>query len=434
MPTDTTAIPRLITRDHFFDVPLNHANASDGQIKVFAREVVDRKKANDNLPWFVFFQGGPGFGSPRPMDDSGWLKRVLQDYRVLLLDDRGTGRSTPVNYQSLAKLSTPQDQADYLKHFRADSIVRDAELIRKQLLGPNEKWTIYGQSYGGWCNTTYLSIAPESLAAVLYTGGLAPIKRHIDEVYRATYKLVETKNNRFYNRYPEDEPRIRDIVDFIAANDVVLPCGDPLTPHRFQQIGLGFYRSTFYETLHYMLEEAFIDGAHGRELGLKFLRDFESQFTFETNPIFCLLHEAIYTEGPATNWSAHRIRDEYPQFHAANDGRVLLTGEMIYPWMFDEYKHLRPLKDTVEILARHDNWSSLYDHGTLASNTVPCAAVVYYEDMCVAREFSLETAESIGNMKVWITNEYEHDASRVDGNRVVGRLLDMIDGSVDFSF
>ena len=107
---------------------------------------------------------------------------------------------------------------------------------------------------------------------------------------------------------------------------------------------------------------------------------------------------------------------------------------MIYPWMFDEYKHLRPLKDTVEILARHDNWSSLYDHGTLASNTVPCAAVVYYEDMCVAREFSLETAESIGNMKVWITNEYEHDASRVDGNRVVGRLLDMIDGSVDFSF
>ena len=54
---------------------------------------------------------------------------------MLLLDQRGTGRSTPLTFQTLATLGSPQAQADYLKHFRADSIVRDAELIRRELLG-----------------------------------------------------------------------------------------------------------------------------------------------------------------------------------------------------------------------------------------------------------------------------------------------------------
>jgi hypothetical protein len=111
-----------------------------------------------------------------------------------------------------------------------------------------------------------------------------------------------------------------------------------------------------------------------------------------------------------------------------------LTGEMIYPWMFDDYQYLQPLKETAEILAAFDKWPPLYDLEVLANNSVPCAAVVYYEDMCVAREFSLETAAAITNSKVWITNEYEHDASRVDGERVLGRLIDMVNGDVSFAY
>jgi len=48
-----------------------------------------------------------------------------------ILDQRGTGRSTPVGPEIPGR--TPQDQADYLTHFRADSIVRDAEHIRREL-------------------------------------------------------------------------------------------------------------------------------------------------------------------------------------------------------------------------------------------------------------------------------------------------------------
>ncbi|GAL15185.1 proline iminopeptidase [Vibrio astriarenae] len=40
-----------------------------------------------------------------------------------------------------------QQQAEYLSHFRADNIVRDAEFIRESF--GIEKWSTLGQSFGG---------------------------------------------------------------------------------------------------------------------------------------------------------------------------------------------------------------------------------------------------------------------------------------------
>ena len=130
------------------------------------------------------------------------MERALQDYRLLLLDQRGTGRSTPVG--SLPDMS-PQDQAEYLTHFRADSIVRDAEAIRMEL--GVEKWSVLGQSFGGFCIVNYLSQAPEGLAEAFVTGGLPPLERHPDDVYRATYERTRVKNDAYYERYPEDRDR-----------------------------------------------------------------------------------------------------------------------------------------------------------------------------------------------------------------------------------
>ena len=141
---------------------------------MFAREAVARRRERDELPWLVFFQGGPGFEAARPFKPSSpsWLERALEDYRVLLLDQRGTGRSTPVG--TLAELS-PEEQADYLKHFRADGIVRDAELIRGEL--GVERWSVLGQSFGGFCVTRYLSAVPEGLAEAFITAACRRSKR-----------------------------------------------------------------------------------------------------------------------------------------------------------------------------------------------------------------------------------------------------------------
>jgi len=90
--------PGTVLTDHYFEVPLNHADPGGPQITVFAREIVaieNGARTTGDLPWLAFLNGGPGRAGPRPTGRDNWLDRALRDYRVLLLDQRGTGRSTP---------------------------------------------------------------------------------------------------------------------------------------------------------------------------------------------------------------------------------------------------------------------------------------------------------------------------------------------------
>src|SRR5262249_32662840 len=146
-----------------------------------------------SLPWLLFLQGGPGRPSPRPAGRESWLDRALRDYRVLLLDQRGTGRSTPANRLTPAQRGSAAEQGPHPRNFRADSIVADAELIRRQLAG-DRPWSVLGQSFGGFCAVTYLSKAPHGLAEVFITGGLPGLDTTADDVYQATYPLVTAKN------------------------------------------------------------------------------------------------------------------------------------------------------------------------------------------------------------------------------------------------
>ena len=419
------ALPGFHCRDRRFDCPLDHDRPDAGRIEVYAREVVATDRERSELPYLVFFQGGPGFPSPRPTTLSGWIRKACEHYRVLLLDPRGTGRSTPFSFQTLAGRS-PAEQAEYLTHFRVDSIVRDAELIRREVIG-ERPWTILGQSFGGFCVTHYLSTAPEGLAGALITGGLPPLDATAEEVYRRTFQGVAERNRRFYERYPGNEARVRDIVRHLVEKDVRLPASGAFSPRRFLTLGLRFGMTSGFEAVHYMLEGAFVEGREGRELGYGFLREYENVNGLDAHPIFSILHEPIYAQGTSTRWAAQRVRESLPVFDPERtDGPLYFTGEMIFPWMFDEVETLRPLKEAAEILANKDDWPALYDPAVLARNTVPCAAVVYADDMYVDRELSEQTAKAVRGCKVWLTNELEHDGIRMDGIRVLGRLLDML--------
>jgi hypothetical protein len=61
----------------------------------------------------------------------------------------------------LARQGDAIKQAEYLKKFRADNIVRDCEAIRNFLTleypEGQRAWSIIGQSFGGFCAATYLS-------------------------------------------------------------------------------------------------------------------------------------------------------------------------------------------------------------------------------------------------------------------------------------
>jgi len=434
----TVRVQGLTLIDHTFEVPLDHSGALTETIKVFAREVRATSRAeDDSLPCLVYLQGGPGFESPRPDSNGGWLSAAVEKFRVILLDQRGTGRSTPVTTASVLSKGTPAQQASYLQHFRADSIVRDAELIRARLLPNGDKWSTLGQSYGGFCTLTYLSMAPEGLQRCLVTGGLAPVTDgcRADEVYSALLKRVQTQNRRYYERFPSDVEQVRRIINYIDSQggSVPLPGGGTLTPEGIQWTGINLGGAGGMERLHYWFETAFTDGTGG--LSHVFLRGFENMLSVDTNPIYALLHESIYANGPAaTNWSANRVvaqQDDFNAVAAANSGRpVQLTGEMIFPWMFDTIPSLQPLKEAAHILAQKDDWGSLYNRFLLAHNTVPVAAASYYEDMYVELALSQQTADAVKGLRLWVTSEYLHSGVREDGVRIFKRLLDMANDEI----
>ena len=89
--------PGTVLTEHVFSVPLDHSRPGGERIEVFGREVVAAGSDGDSLPWLLFLQGGPGMPATRAVGRKWWLDRALRDYRVLLLDQRGTGRSTPVS-------------------------------------------------------------------------------------------------------------------------------------------------------------------------------------------------------------------------------------------------------------------------------------------------------------------------------------------------
>jgi pimeloyl-ACP methyl ester carboxylesterase len=173
--------------DYEFTVPLDHDAPAGETLTIFARAVKHSEKATETRPWLAFLQGGPGFPGPRPVKNDSWLKPALDDYHVLLLDSRGNGRSSVVLPQTLVRRGGARAQADYLMLFRSDSIVRDAELIRRQLVGEDESWSVLGQSYGGFCAVTYLSTHPQGLREAFITGGLPPLSGSPDDYYRHTY-------------------------------------------------------------------------------------------------------------------------------------------------------------------------------------------------------------------------------------------------------
>ncbi|KAB1219501.1 Proline iminopeptidase [Morella rubra] len=422
------SVPDLRLRDHYFTVPLDHSldRGSSSKISVFAREVVAVGKDDQPLPYLLYLQGGPGFECPRPTEASGW---------------RGTGLSTPLTASSMLQFKSAEGLVDYLKHFRADNIVKDAEFIRVRLVPEAGPWTVLGQSYGGFCAVTYLSFAPQGLKQVLLTGGIPPIGDGCtaDTVYRACSEQVIKQNEKYYKRYPQDIEVVREVVNYLAESEgggVLLPSGGVLTPRGLQTLGLSCLGSSAgFERLHYMFEGVWdpviVPGAPKR-ISYYFLKTFEKCLSFDTNPLYALLHESIYCQGASSRWSANRIRSEYGgKFDAINTAKgcpVLFMGEMIFPWMFDELHALKEFKDAAHILAEEEDWPPVYDTAVLNNNTVPVAAAVYYEDMYVNFKLAMETASQIAGIRLWITNEYMHSGLRDGGGQVFEHLMGMLNG------
>ncbi|GAB7352212.1 hypothetical protein MBLNU459_g2685t1 [Dothideomycetes sp. NU459] len=453
---------KLKITEHFFDVPKDYSKPDAGTIRLFARSVRkhespaepedDKKK---QLPWMVYLQGGPGMAC-RPPNAYPWTWTILdKGYQMLYLDQRGTGMSTPVTPTTLGLRGYEDAQAKYLKLYRADSIVRDCEAIRQALTADypaeKQKWSIMGQSFGGFCSITYLSFYPQGLKESFIYGGLQPLVKKPDEVYRRLYKKVIERNQAYYKKYAEDVERVKLVVKYLQRfgdGTIKLPSEGNLTARRFQQLGMNFGG---IDQVHDIVLRAAYDIESFGHLTRGTLSAIDRAIPFDDTLIYSILHEPIYCEGNAPNWAADRMRNGYKEFDLpASSGPVFFTGEMarslhlllfpialltqdtqIYPWMFEDYSELRKVQDVAERVAADSDWPALFDEEQLAKNEVPVYAAAYTEDMYVDYDFSRETAAKIKGSKVFVTNVMYHDAVRDKMDEVVRQLFALRDDVID---
>ena len=267
-----------------------------------------------------------------------------------------------------------------------------------------------GQSFGGLCVFTYLSLAPEGLREAFTTGGVPGIGTPIDDVYRATYARMSSATGATSSASRRIASGCGDLVARLDAEDVRLPSGDRLTSRRLRTLGSH--------------------ARHERRAGVRalraraavgspaFLHDAADPMGLARNPIYAALHEACWADGGVTSWSAQRMLPD----------ELELTGEHIYPWMFEEYGALAPLRAAAEQLAGLRLAAPLRPGRAGARTPSRSPSAIYTEDLYVERAFSEETAAIVPNLHAWVTSEYDHNGLRADGERILSRLIDLVRG------
>ncbi len=155
---------------------------------------------------------------------------------------------------------------------------------------------------------------------------------------------------------------------------------------------------------------------------LAFLHDAEAGLHFSRNPIYATLHESSYADGVATRWSASRLLPD----EVEHEG--WFTAEHVFPWMWEDYAALRPAPRPRRRSSPSTNGRGSTTRTGCARNEVPVAATIYVNDLYVERDFAEETAATIRGLRTWKTDEFEHNGLRADGERVLGRLIDLVRG------
>lgn len=407
-----------IEQEIYLSVPLDYSQSEGAKIKLFARDLY--APGHEQAELLFFFNGGPGFACVRAWRDTPWLIEALKTYRVVLLDQRGTGHSQMVDLNNLQAFTSPEILAEYLSHFRADNIVRDAEYLRAHIF-KRDQISVMGQSFGGFVVLSYLSQAPQSLTRAFITAGIAPLLcNSVDEVYSALFNTVKDRNQRFYQRYPADRAKVQAIVAALTVSPMQI-AGEVLSVERFLDLGWYLGEENGLATLHHWLDQAFCE-ADCTRLSWSFAKNVLQATSFwQTSPLYVLMHEAIYCQGFAGNWAADRVKRSLAEFDASQ-AVPYFSGEMVRANMLQDYPGLTPFAQAAQLLAQKTDWPLLYDLEVLAANTVPVVALLMTDDFYVNYDLAKQALRGIANVRVWRHKTWQHDALRKHGKSVMRGL------------
>ena len=300
--------------DYEFAVPLDHGHPTGEALSIFARALRHGDHASEKRQWLVFLQGGPGYPGPRPLTNSGWVKRALEDYHVLLLDSRGNGGSSVVLPQTLARRgdalragAVPEafSRRQHRARCRIDpaaagrrrrAVERPRPELRRLLRRALPVLLSAGTARGVHHRRTAAAVRQRRrLLPAHLSRGPAQDATNSSRAIPATTRCAAASWNTCIGTTSRCPPVA---ASPSAASSRWASCS---ASTRAWRISTTSSRS------------AFCAGVAGDELSLPFLRALENSQTFETNPIFAVLHEMCYTQGAASRWSAERVRGEFPE-------------------------------------------------------------------------------------------------------------------------
>ncbi|MET8688697.1 prolyl aminopeptidase [Streptomyces sp. NPDC004732] len=155
----------------------------------------------------VVLHGGPGSGC------TPFFRRYFDPdaYRIVLLDQRGAGRSTPHASDPATDMGV-----NTVKHLTAD-----LELLRRHL--GIERWLVWGVSFGSVLGLRYAQTHPDRVSELVLTGIATGSRAEVDLLTRGLGRIFPEAWESFRDGVPEGE---RD-GDLAAAYNRLLESPDP---------------------------------------------------------------------------------------------------------------------------------------------------------------------------------------------------------------
>ncbi len=227
----------------YVTVPEDYAVPQARLIQVFYYGRISAKQTP-----VVFFNGGPGGSSY----NSYQLIQQMQPRRTdwakvpfIFIDQRGTGCSD--EYPEFKEASDAQRLALY----SSKQIVRDAEGIRKKLLG-TRKWKVFGQSHGAQIVHRYMVDAPEGIFSAHAHGNSIGVP--VNEYLKMRIVSQNRVLKEYLKRFPEDENDFqilaRHFVPTTCYNDTKFKrqfCGKTITHNLLSFLGFADKWNTLHE-------------------------------------------------------------------------------------------------------------------------------------------------------------------------------------------
>lgn len=189
-----------------------------------------------------------------------------------------------------------------------------------------------------------------------------------------------------------------------------LPSGGTLTVRGFLTLGRNFGFHGGLDSTHDLVLRMKTDLSQFQFVTRPTLIAIEQSLTFDPVVLYSVLHEACYCQGEASNWAADRVGKSLKEFQWLNgsppnasvvrEHPLYFSGEMIYPFLFDNSPELEKLKPVAEVLAEFSSWPDLYDEWQLARNEVPLYSATFVDDM-------VSPVQSPVLCRIWRAKDFE---------------------------